>query len=92
MNERIKELVEQAGSNPRKGNNMKNYVPLVPDDRLVEIIRGYVSDHSTETTRPDLNNEHRLLELTRLITDECQVRIPLWRLEKEFAIRARGTT
>ena len=77
---------------PRKGNNMKNYVPLVPDDRLVEIIRGYVSDHSTETTRPDLNNEHRLLELTRLITDECQVRIPLWRLEKEFAIRARGTT
>jgi hypothetical protein len=45
---------------------VKNYVPLVPDHRLV-----------------DLNNEHRLLELARLITDECQARIPLWELEKK---------
>jgi hypothetical protein len=64
---------------------MKNYVPLVPDHRLVEIIRGYVSEYSTETTRPDFNNEHRLLELAKLITDECQARIPLWRLEKNNA-------
>jgi hypothetical protein len=69
---------------------MKNYVPLVPDHRLVEIIRGYVSEHSTETTRPDFNNENRLLELAKLITDECQARIPLWKLETESAIRARG--
>jgi hypothetical protein len=61
---------------------MKNYTPIVPDFRLVEIIRGYISQHSTETTRPDLNNEHRLLELARLITDECQARLPLWVLEK----------
>ena len=62
---------------------MKNYVPLVPDYRLVEVIRGYIEEHSTETTRPDLNNEHNLLALARLITDECQARIPLWELEKE---------
>jgi hypothetical protein len=61
---------------------VKNYVPLVPDHRLVEVIRGYISERSTDTTRPDLNNEHRLLELARLITDECQARIPLWELEK----------
>jgi len=61
---------------------MKTYVPLVPDRRLVEVIRGYISERSDETTRPDLNNEHNLLELARLITDECQARIPLWELEK----------
>ena len=61
---------------------VKNYVPLVPDHRLVEVIRGYISDRSTDTTRPDLNNENRLLELARLTTDECQARIPLWELEK----------
>jgi hypothetical protein len=61
---------------------VKNYVPLVPDYRLVEVIRGYIEEHSTETTRPDLNNEHNLLALARLITDECQARIPLWELEK----------
>jgi hypothetical protein len=62
---------------------MKNYAPLIPDSRLVEVIRGYISDRSTDTIRPDLNNEHNLLELARLITDECQARIPLWELEKE---------
>ena len=62
---------------------MKNYVPLVPKHRLVEVIRGYVSEHSTETTIPDMNNENRLLELAKLITDECQARIPLWELEKK---------
>jgi hypothetical protein len=61
---------------------MKNYTPIVPDFRLVEIIRGYIEEHSDETTRPDFNNEHRLLELARLITDECQARLPLWVLEK----------
>ena len=61
---------------------MKKYTPLVPDRRLVEVIRGYVSEHSTETTRPDMNNENRLLELAKLISDECQARILLWTLEK----------
>jgi len=61
---------------------MKNYAPLIPDNRLVEVIRGYISDRSDDTIRPDLNNERNLLELARLITDECQARIPLWELEK----------
>jgi hypothetical protein len=62
---------------------MKNYVPLVPDHRLVEVIRGYISERSDETTHPDMNNENHLLELAKLITDECQARIPLWELEKK---------
>jgi hypothetical protein len=61
---------------------MKNYTPIVPEYRLVEIIRGYVSEHSTEITRPDMNNENRLLELAKLISCECQARIVLWTLEK----------
>ena len=69
---------------------MKNHTPIVPDHRLVEIIRGYTSLHSTETTIPDFNNENRLLELARLITDECQARLPLWELEKKDDTRRRG--
>jgi hypothetical protein len=68
---------------------MKNYVPLVPDHRLEEVIRGYISERSDETTRPDLNNENRLLELAKLITDECQARIRLWELEKSAMLAAR---
>ena len=69
---------------------MKNHTPIVPDHRLVMIIRGYISSHSDETTHPDMNNENRLLELAQLITYECQARLPLWELEKKDDTRRRG--
>lgn len=61
---------------------MKPFVPLVSKKRIVEIIRGYIADHATETTRPDMNNENHLLKLSEVMVDECAARIPLWELEK----------
>jgi hypothetical protein len=60
----------------------KHFVPLVPRDRLLEIIRGYVEGQSTPIYRPDMNNENHLWELAKLIVSECTARIPLWELEK----------
>lgn len=62
---------------------MTVFVPLVPQKRIVEIIRGYIAENATKTTRPDMNNENHLLKLSELVVDECTVRIPLWTLEKE---------
>jgi len=56
--------------------------PIVPDRRLLEIIRGYIADLSTPDTRPDMSDEHHLMALGRVIVDECQARLPLWDLEK----------
>jgi hypothetical protein len=60
---------------------MTQFVPLIPERRIVEIIRGYIADHATQTTRPDMNSEHHLLKLSEVIVDECTARITLWRLE-----------
>jgi hypothetical protein len=62
---------------------MKQFIPLVPEKRIVEIIRGYIADHATQTTRPDMNSEHHLLKLSEVMVDECAARIPLWELEKK---------
>jgi hypothetical protein len=56
--------------------------PIVPDKRLKEIMRGFIADRSDERTRPDMNNEYNLIELLRVVVDECQARLPLWELEK----------
>lgn len=64
--------------------------PLVPDSRLLDIIRGYVADNSDNTTRPDMNGERHLLTLARVIADECKARIPLFTEEcKAVLARAR---
>lgn len=60
----------------------KKFTPLVSDSRLIEIARGFVADRSTPNTRPDMSNEHNLLELLRIVVDEAAARIPLWELEK----------
>jgi hypothetical protein len=60
---------------------MKPLIPLVSKKRIIEIIRGYIAEHATETTRPDMNNENHLFELSRLIVHEAMARIPLWELE-----------
>jgi hypothetical protein len=57
------------------------YVPLVPDHRLLEIIRGYVASNSTPEIRPDMNSEHHLMKLAQVLTDEALARIPLHELE-----------
>lgn len=56
-------------------------IPIVPDKRLVEIMRGFIADRSDERTRPDMNNENHLIELMRIVVDECQARLPLWKME-----------
>jgi len=56
--------------------------PIVPDQRMVEIMRGYITDNSTESTRPDMNDERHLITLLRLAVDECKARLPLWKLER----------
>jgi hypothetical protein len=68
---------------------MKPFVPLVSKQRIVEIIRGYIAEHATETTRPDMNNENHLLKLSELMVDECVARIPLFILEKNAVEKAR---
>ena len=68
---------------------MTVFVPLVTEKRIVEIIRGYIEEHATETTRPDMNNENHLLKLSELMVDECVARIPLFRLEKDAVEKAR---
>jgi hypothetical protein len=57
--------------------------PIVPDKRLVEIMRGYIAANSDERTRPDMSDEHHLMNLLRLVVDECQARLPLWELENK---------
>ena len=54
---------------------------VVPDSRLIEIIRGYIESHSTETTMPDMKGEMHLLALCRLVVDETKARMPLHELE-----------
>ena len=71
---------------------MKPYVPIVPDNRLLEIIRGFmygqVPDplmlHMPDVCK-DMRSEEHLLQLGRLIVDECQARLPLWELEAKAA-------
>ena len=54
---------------------------VVPDSRLIEIIKGYIAGQSTETTRPDMMSEMHLLALCRLVVDETRARMPLYELE-----------
>jgi hypothetical protein len=61
----------------------KVYTPIIPEYRLIEIIRGYVAEHSTEISRPDMNAERHLLGISRLVVDEARARLQLWELEKE---------
>lgn len=64
------------------------YSPIVPDKRLVEIIKGYVADQSDRTTRPDMNSELHLLSLCQIVVDEAQARLKLWQLERATKGRA----
>lgn len=57
--------------------------PLIPDNRLVDVIRGFIADRSTKTTRPDMSNENHLLALCRVVTDEARARTVLWALESK---------
>lgn len=59
------------------------FISIVPDSRLVEIIKSYVAGQSTETTRPDMNSEWHLLALARLVVDEAKARLPLHELERK---------
>lgn len=61
------------------------YVPIVPDDRLVQLARGYVASKSDDKTRPDMNRESHLLCFARLVVDESRARLPLWELEQKVA-------
>lgn len=63
--------------------------PLVPDYRLIEIIKGYVADHSDEVSRPDMNFESRLLALAQIIVDEAKARLPLWELERKWELEIK---
>ena len=54
---------------------------VVPDSRLIEIIRGYIKSQSTETTMPDMRGEMHLLAVARLVVDETRARLPLYELE-----------
>ena len=56
---------------------------FIPDSRLIEVIRGYIANHSTDVTRPDMSNEHHLLALAKLIESEVIARRPLTDLENE---------
>jgi hypothetical protein len=58
--------------------------PIVPDYRLLKILRGYVADNSTKITRPNMNDENHLMTLLRIVVDECEARLPLWGLEKNM--------
>ena len=71
---------------------MKPYVPIVPDNRLLEIIRGFMHGKSPDPLMlhmpvvcKDMRSEVHLLQLGRLIVDECQARLPLWGLEAKAA-------
>ena len=71
---------------------MKPYVPIVPDNRLLEIIRGYMYGLVPDSpmlhmpvVHKDMRSEVHLLQLCRLIVDECQARLPLWELEAKAA-------
>ena len=79
------------------------YVPIVPDNRLLEIIRGFMYGQvfdplilHMDVVYKDMRSEKNLLQMGRLIVDECQARLPLWgleakaaELEKELAEEAR---
>jgi len=56
--------------------------PIIPNYRLVQIIKGYVADLSDEDSRPNMNFESHLIELCQIVTTEAQARLPLWELEK----------
>lgn len=60
---------------------MNKYIPIIPPLRLKEIIRGFVASRSDAQTRPDMNNEHNLIDLCNLVVAEAQARLPLWKLE-----------
>ena len=71
---------------------MKPYTPIVPDNRLLEIIRGFVHGQAPDPLMlhmpvvcKDMRSEEHLLQLGRLIVDECQARLPLWGLESKAA-------
>ena len=73
------------------------YVPIVPDNRLLEIIRGFMYGQSpdplmlhTPVAYEDMRSEVHLLQLCRLIVDECQARLPLWGLEAKAAAGLNG--
>lgn len=67
---------------------MKNpSVPLVPDHRLREIIRGYIASKSTPTFGPDMNDPRHLMKLAQVLTDEAFARIPLHELEVKSMIQ-----
>jgi hypothetical protein len=50
------------------------------DLRLLEIMRAFVKEHSTEVCRPDMTDERLLLQLMHLAVDETralnQVELP----------------
>jgi hypothetical protein len=54
---------------------------VVPDSRLIEIIRGYIASQSTEKTMPDMRGEIHLLAVARLVVDETRARMQLYELE-----------
>jgi hypothetical protein len=60
---------------------MSTFRSVVPDSRLIEIIRGYIASQSTETTMPDMRGEIHLLAVARLVVDETRARLPLYELE-----------
>lgn len=69
---------------------MNKFVPLIPDARLLEIIRSVtgISPNRTDwenmgETHADMNSEINLMRLARLVSDEAQARLPLWELEKK---------
>lgn len=83
-------IVEREGIHPRYYIRQveANYTPIVPDDRLVQLARGYVAAKSDSKTRPDMNSEKHLLALARLVVDEARARLPLWELEQKEARNA----
>lgn len=69
---------------------MKKDIPLVNDDRLLEIIRSVTKAdlkwwelNDKDVSRLDMNGEDNLLRLARLVADEAKGRIPLWKLEQQ---------
>lgn len=56
-------------------------VPLVPRSRLVEVMRGFMSYHSDDKSKPDMNSERNLVALMEVVVSECEARACLWMLE-----------
>lgn len=50
---------------------------IIPTDtRVLEIIRGYISDRSNCFSKPDMNNEKQLVTLCNVIVDEVRALNP----------------